>query len=314
MKAEDNRTVLLDSNGKPAGQMLIEGQRVRLAPVGESEQTQGRLLIGVSLSPVDPTLAGHLKIEPEKASQISSVTEGWPASEAGLAIGDIIVSVEGSEEGTSEAIRAVIAERKAGDAIKLGVISGGERKDVTITLSDEARSSTVFGVASVASPLEVWGLAGQYMAPTPAGQAATEYAVAQSEQYRQRAPELRAAESRKQATAQAGQYSVEVAEAQVRALREQLAAAQRDGRSNEVAKAQVRALREQLAAAQRGAMADVAISEGARVTVDIPSGGGRAVVAPRPESDISRRLSALEERMARIETLLQKLTEQSGGR
>src|SRR5690606_24986235 len=111
----------------------------------------------------------------EKASLISSVTEGWPAAEAGLESGDIIVSVEGKDEGTSEALRSAIAERKAGDSIEVGVISGGERKDVTITLSDEARASTAFGVGSMISPMGEYGFAGQYVAPDVAGLASGDY-------------------------------------------------------------------------------------------------------------------------------------------
>src|SRR5690606_22120238 len=122
-----------------------------------------------------------------------TVTEDWPASKAGLHSGDIIVAAEGKDEGTSEAIRAAIAERKAGDAVRLGVISGGERKAVTITLSDEARAPAAMNLASVLSS------AGDYEGAQDFADAArfTDlYTSAQSGEYReqlQRAQELAAA-------------------------------------------------------------------------------------------------------------------------
>ena len=297
MKGEGERTLLLDTGGKPAGQMLVEGQLVRLAPVGEGQQAQGRLLIGVSLSPVDPTLAKHLKIEADKASMISSVTDGWPASKAGLGSGDVIVSVEGRQEGTSGALREAIGDRKAGDSIRLGVLSGGGKKDVTVTLSDEARASVSSGFATTVFPAEMYR---NFDALGVGAAASGEYSRELAETLNRQAQVLSGQQLR--AATQNRLWRAGQAAGSTRAATEQ-ADAQR--------------VRERAAVVEREALSEwatAAAREGARVTVDIPAGGGRAVVTQRPEGDIARRLSALEERMARIEALLQQLTERAGGR
>ncbi|MFG0285482.1 MAG: PDZ domain-containing protein [Phycisphaerales bacterium JB039] len=288
MKGDGDRTILLDKAGKPAAQMVVEGRRVTLLPISGLVVGQGRLLLGVSLTSPDAVLAGHLGLEPQRASVISSVTEGWPADKAGLAVGDVIVSAGDRDSGATEDLRAVIAERKAGDTVTLGVISAGTRKRVTVTLSDEARES-VAGAGLFARQLDAELLAGQYAA-AEARQAAVAKALVDAER-RQR-------DSADQAAAGAARAADLYRLQQESAL---LRAQEMDRR----------ALAEYLASAR---------SAGSPVTIQsAPSGGALRAVVPGAASaagagDISARLAALEARIARMEEMLQKLTEQSAGR
>jgi serine protease Do len=70
---------------------------------------------------------------------VSSVVAGGPAEEAGLKVGDTIVSVEGKKVAKGDDLVSDIASRKPGSKVKLGFIRNGKSQDATVTITDRAK-------------------------------------------------------------------------------------------------------------------------------------------------------------------------------
>lgn len=92
------------------------------------------VMLGVQLGSPDSTLAGHLGIDREKATLLAGVHEDLPADRAGLKPYDLIVGVEGGDDGSPKVVREALRAKKPGDTITFTVIQQGKRKDVTLTL------------------------------------------------------------------------------------------------------------------------------------------------------------------------------------
>ena len=67
---------------------------------------------------------------------IESVSEGGPADQAGVKVGDRIVSLDGKSYDDQDGYVAAIRSKKAGDTMKLIVDRGGETIELTIVLGD----------------------------------------------------------------------------------------------------------------------------------------------------------------------------------
>jgi len=70
---------------------------------------------------------------------ISDVTAGSPADQAGLKVGDTIVSVDNRPVKNGSELVADIAARKAGSKAVIGFIRNGKRQETTVTVADRAK-------------------------------------------------------------------------------------------------------------------------------------------------------------------------------
>jgi serine protease Do len=70
---------------------------------------------------------------------VSAVTAGSPAEQAGLKVGDTIVSVDGKPVKNGDDLVSDIASRKPGSKVPLGFVRGGKKQDATVTVADRAK-------------------------------------------------------------------------------------------------------------------------------------------------------------------------------
>jgi len=70
---------------------------------------------------------------------VSAVTAGSPAEQAGLKVGDTIVSVDGKPVKNGDELVADIASRKPGTKVNLGLVRNGKKQDATVTVTDRAK-------------------------------------------------------------------------------------------------------------------------------------------------------------------------------
>ena len=66
--------------------------------------------------------------------RVFTVSEGSTAASSGIAIGDLIESVDGNEVSSPEAAVAAVARHKAGESVRIVVRRNGESRTVTATL------------------------------------------------------------------------------------------------------------------------------------------------------------------------------------
>jgi serine protease Do len=70
---------------------------------------------------------------------ISDVTAGSPAEQAGLKVGDTIVSVDGKPVKNGDELVADIASRKPGSKVVLGFIRNNKKQEASVTVADRAK-------------------------------------------------------------------------------------------------------------------------------------------------------------------------------
>jgi serine protease Do len=70
---------------------------------------------------------------------ISDVTAGSPAEQAGLKVGDTIVSVDGKPVKNGSELVADIAARKPGSKVTIGYIRNSKKQDASVTVADRAK-------------------------------------------------------------------------------------------------------------------------------------------------------------------------------
>src|SRR5437667_12595157 len=70
---------------------------------------------------------------------ISDITAGSPAEQAGLKVGDTIVSIDGKPVKNGDELVADIASRKPGQKITLGYIRNGQKQEAAVTVADRAK-------------------------------------------------------------------------------------------------------------------------------------------------------------------------------
>jgi serine protease Do len=70
---------------------------------------------------------------------ISDVTAGSPAEQAGLKVGDTIISVDGKPVKNGDELVADIASRKPGSKVVLGFIRNNKKQEASVTVADRAK-------------------------------------------------------------------------------------------------------------------------------------------------------------------------------
>ncbi len=70
---------------------------------------------------------------------ISAVTAGSPAEQAGLKVGDTIVSVDGKPVKNGDELVSDIASRKPGTKVNLGFVRNGKKQEAAVTVTDRAK-------------------------------------------------------------------------------------------------------------------------------------------------------------------------------
>ena len=90
--------------------------------------------IGVQIQPVTPEIADSLGLKKAAGALVSEPQANSPAAEAGIASGDVIISVDGASVRDARELARKIGTMAPGTAVKLGLIHDGQDKTMTLTL------------------------------------------------------------------------------------------------------------------------------------------------------------------------------------
>jgi putative serine protease PepD len=83
---------------------------------------------------VDHAYLGLSLQDGDDATSVTAVTEGSPAAEAGIRVGDEIVAIDGESVDSGDELRAAIDDRDPGTKVTITVQRGGERQELEVTL------------------------------------------------------------------------------------------------------------------------------------------------------------------------------------
>jgi serine protease Do len=95
-----------------------------------------RGLIGVHAQTITPALAGGLKLSRQWGVVLSDVTPGGPAEQAGLRIGDVVLSLEGKPMENARQFEVDLYPREAGSKVSLQVLRAGQPTTVLVAVAE----------------------------------------------------------------------------------------------------------------------------------------------------------------------------------
>lgn len=141
LRRDGNVLEILDEDGNVIQKVYESGRTgkgiYRFQPSREGNALAGkRPTIGVRMEPVSEALAYTLDIDGAQSILVGGVVEGQPAAQAGLQRFDVIIGVDGSQGVSMDELRAIVAEKKAGDTLDLSVLRRGRPQMIRITVAE----------------------------------------------------------------------------------------------------------------------------------------------------------------------------------
>jgi len=110
------------------------GQQIMAQLVEYGEVKRG--ILGVSAQNLTPELAHAFDIERTTGAVVVQLAPNSPAAEAGLQIGDVIISVNGNATDNAFDIRNQLGLLRIGDKVELGVLRGNKSLDIKTRIAD----------------------------------------------------------------------------------------------------------------------------------------------------------------------------------
>lgn len=98
--------------------------------VGVSETA----FLGVVSAGVPEVLADHLNLKPDEGIVVRSMAPDSPAMRSGIAINDVVLTVDGQPVGSQAELSSRITARKPGDEVNLEIIHKGKPAKILVTL------------------------------------------------------------------------------------------------------------------------------------------------------------------------------------
>jgi serine protease Do len=108
--------------------------------------TRGR--IGVTVQPVNQSLAESFGLPRPEGALVASVESGGPAARAGIQSGDVILAFNGTAVDDSSALPALVAETRPGQPAQVRVWRGGAERTVQVTVAAMAPEQVASAGAS----------------------------------------------------------------------------------------------------------------------------------------------------------------------
>jgi len=95
--------------------------------------------LGVAIQEVSVPQEWHALASQDSALLVMHVAQESPAKQAGIKLGDVIVSAAGEPVNGPRALHRVLVQKRTGDPVLLGIIRSGTLVEVTAHLGDRAR-------------------------------------------------------------------------------------------------------------------------------------------------------------------------------
>ncbi len=96
-----------------------------------------KVMLGINLGEPSKILRKHLKLKDGMhAILVEDVIDGLPAQAAGLEVFDVIVSIDGSDQASGELLGKILAEKEAGDTMKIIVLRSGDKIKLKVKLAE----------------------------------------------------------------------------------------------------------------------------------------------------------------------------------
>jgi serine protease Do len=118
--------------------------------------------LGVNVTDVAPEMATTLHLSRPQGALVRSVLAASPAARSGLETGDVILSYDGTEVASSEALPPLVGSTLAGRQVAVVIMRGGARKTLQVAIAALPASQQTAAVEATMEPpgsSDVLGLA-----------------------------------------------------------------------------------------------------------------------------------------------------------
>jgi serine protease Do len=105
-----------------------------------------RGFLGIGLQPLNPELAERLELKDQGGALVASVEEGFPAAEAGVKPGDLIVEFNGKKVAGDRQLRLMVSQTPPKSKTSLKLLRNGKTKTIQITLAELPNERTLSGM------------------------------------------------------------------------------------------------------------------------------------------------------------------------
>jgi predicted metalloprotease with PDZ domain len=101
-------------------------------------------MIGVNAQTITSALAAGLRLPRDWGVVLADVVPGGPADEAGLRIGDVVVTLDGKPMENGRQLDVNLYRRKIGDRVKLEVLRGSQSHAFTVRVVERTNDPERF--------------------------------------------------------------------------------------------------------------------------------------------------------------------------
>ncbi|MEG1610367.1 MAG: DegQ family serine endoprotease [Bilophila sp.] len=133
------------ASGQGIGFAIPSTMAERIVDQLKHDKKVSRGWIGVTIQDLDDNGAKALGLTESKGALIGSVLSGEPADKAGMKDGDVVIEVNGKPVEDSSALLRAIATEAPGSNVKLTVLRGGEKKELTVQLGERNTKTADLG-------------------------------------------------------------------------------------------------------------------------------------------------------------------------
>lgn len=99
---------------------------------------RGYLGVGTQQVPLPAALAQKAGVSQESGLLIATVEPGSPAEQAGLFIGDLLITLNGQAVTDVDGLRSYLSSDRLGQSLAIKIIRGGEPRDITVVIGERA--------------------------------------------------------------------------------------------------------------------------------------------------------------------------------
>ena len=111
-------------------------ERVAEALSSKGRVSRGYIGVGVQTVAIPAAVKQQLNLTQETAIMALSVEEGGPAALAGVAMGDVLVTLDGHAVTSPEALHSILDPSSVGQQLGADILRGGALHHVTIAISE----------------------------------------------------------------------------------------------------------------------------------------------------------------------------------
>ncbi|MEY3990653.1 MAG: hypothetical protein RI985_1734 [Chloroflexota bacterium] len=91
--------------------------------------------LGITYGMINADIALENDLQVQQGAYVTSVSDGYPAANAGIRAGDVIVAIDGIKLGQQASLRGVLLQYKPNDTVKVTVLRGSEELEYNVTLA-----------------------------------------------------------------------------------------------------------------------------------------------------------------------------------